>query len=62
MTNLTEKQKKKIVLKAISKGAIEPHLKKYGITDWFIYKVLTKKERDMAKAQHEAIIRGIFES
>jgi len=54
--------KKKKVLKAIQNGASETQLFKNGITHWFLYRTLTKQERDMAKAKHDTIIRGIFES
>jgi hypothetical protein len=55
----TPREIKKKVLKAISKGATKPQLLKY-VKEHTIYRALTKQERDMAKAKHEAIIDNIF--
>jgi len=45
--------KKKIVLEAIEEGASETQFFKAGITHWFLYRVLTKEERNKAKAKHD---------
>lgn len=52
--------KKKKVLKAIQNGASESQLFKNGITHWFLYRTLTKQERDGAKAKHDITIEKII--
>jgi len=52
---------KRKVLKALKYGASKPQIMKHT-TDWVLYKVVSQKERDIAKALHETIIDNIFNS